>query len=117
MIPECPSVKRIIQIINNLIVQKRTITSCTFQRRFHYKSNQQQTTPLTEQWKPTKEQQAGVISRVNEFFTDELNDLQEELHCPDEFIYNFLEEIRNRWSPESCHTKARQNKQQNPDVY
>ena len=72
---------------------------------------------MTDKWKPTEDQQAGVISRVNEFFTDELNELQEALDCPDEFIYDFLEEIRNRWSPDSCHSKARQNKRDNPDAY
>ncbi|WP_320664631.1 hypothetical protein [Prochlorococcus sp. MIT 1223] len=72
---------------------------------------------MTDKWKPTQDQQAGVISGVNEFITDELNELQEALDCPDEFIYDFLEEIRNRWSPDSCHSKARQHKRDNPDAY
>ncbi len=70
-----------------------------------------------KKWKPTQDQQLGVISRVNEFFTDELHELQEELDCPDEFIYDFLEEIKNRWSPESCHTKMRQRQKENPNLY
>ena len=72
---------------------------------------------MTDKWKPTQDQQAGVISGVNEFITDELNELQEALDCPDEFIYDFLEEIKSRWSPESCHSKARQHKKENPDAY
>ena len=72
---------------------------------------------MTKKWKPTKDQQVGVISRVNEFFTDELNELQEKLNCPDEFIYDLLEEIQSRWSSESCHSKARQNKRDSPDAY
>ena len=71
---------------------------------------------MTKKWTPTEDQQAGVISRVNEFFTDELNELQEELNCTDEFIYDLLEEIQSRWSSESCHSKARQNKRDNPEA-
>ena len=56
-----------------------------------------------DKWKPTEEQQLGPITRTFDFFTDELNDLQEELNCPDDFIYNFLEVVRNQWSPDSCH--------------
>ena len=72
---------------------------------------------MSDKWKPTQDQQAGVISGVNEFITDELNELQEALDCPDEFIYDFLEEIKSHWSPESCHSKARQHKKDNPDAY
>ena len=72
---------------------------------------------MPDKWKPTQEQQTGVISSVNEFISDELNELQEELDCPDEFIYDFLEEIKSRWAPESCHSKARQNKRDHPDAY
>tara|TARA_B100001029_G_C14998363_1_gene416454 strand:- start:120 stop:335 length:216 start_codon:yes stop_codon:yes gene_type:complete len=68
-------------------------------------------------WKPSQEQQSGSISRTFDFFIDELTELQEELDCPDGFIYDFLEVIRNRWSSDSCHSKARQNKIDNPDLY
>ena len=72
---------------------------------------------MSEQWKPTEEQNTGPISRVSEFFIDELNELQEELECPDEFIYDFMGAIRNRWSPDSCHSQARKLKRENPDAY
>ena len=68
-------------------------------------------------WNPSKEQQSGSISRTFDFFIDELTELQEELDCPDDFIYDFLEVIRNRWSVDSCHSKARQNKRNNPNEY
>ena len=68
-------------------------------------------------WKPSHEQQSGSISRTFNFFVDELTELQEELDCPDEFIYDFLEVIRNRWSSDSCHSKARQHKIDNPNLY
>ena len=72
---------------------------------------------MSEQWKPTEEQNTGPISRVSEFFIDELNELQEELNCPDDFIYDFIGAIRNRWSPDSCHSQARNFKRENPDKY
>ncbi len=70
-----------------------------------------------KKWNPSKEQQSGSISRTFDFFIDELTELQEDLDCPDVFIYDFLGLIRNRWSPESCHSKARQHKRDNPSVY
>ena len=68
-------------------------------------------------WKPSHEQKSGSISRTFDFFVDELTELQEELDCPDEFIYNFLEVLRNRWSSDSCHSKVRQHKRDNPSSY
>ena len=50
---------------------------------------------MIEKWKPTEEQNTGPISRVYELFIDELNELQEELDCSDNFIYEFMEAIRN----------------------
>ena len=44
---------------------------------------------MSEKWMSTHEHNIGPISRVSEFFIDELNELQEELDCPDEFIYDF----------------------------
>ena len=70
---------------------------------------------MNEKWKPTEEQKTGPISRVSEFFIDELNELQQELDCPDEFIYALMEAIRNCWSPDSCHAQARKLKRENPD--
>ncbi len=71
---------------------------------------------MNKEWKPTNDQNTGPISRVSEFFIDELNELQEELNCPDEFIYAFLEAIRNRWSPDSCHAQARKLKRNATDL-
>ncbi len=70
---------------------------------------------MNEQWKPTNEQNTGPISRVSEFFIDELNELQDELNCPDEFIYDLIEAIKNRWSSENCHAQARKIKRENPN--
>ncbi len=75
----------------------------------------QEVIQMTAKWKSTEEQNTGPISRVTEFFIDELNELQEELDCPDEFIYDLMEAIRNRWSPDSCHAHARKLKRENSD--
>ena len=68
-------------------------------------------------WKPSQQQQSGSISRTFDFFIDELTELQEELECSDEFIYDFIDVIRNRWSANSCHSLARQHKRDNPKSY
>lgn len=68
-------------------------------------------------WKPSQDQQSGSITRTFDFLIDELTILQDELDCPDEFIYSFLEVIRNRWSSKSCHSKSRQHKRDNPNLY
>tara|TARA_B100000965_G_scaffold206754_1_gene172645 strand:+ start:3935 stop:4150 length:216 start_codon:yes stop_codon:yes gene_type:complete len=70
-----------------------------------------------DKWNPSPEQKAGLISRTFDFFIDELTELQEELDCPDEFIYDFVEVIRNRWSIDSCHSKVRKHKKDNPSSY
>ena len=57
---------------------------------------------MSEKWKLTEEQNTGRISSITEFFIDELNELQEALDCSDEFIYDFMDVIRNGWSPDSC---------------
>tara|TARA_B100001250_G_C19282735_1_gene564002 strand:+ start:228 stop:443 length:216 start_codon:yes stop_codon:yes gene_type:complete len=70
-----------------------------------------------DEWEPTEDQQSRQIARTFDFFIDELNELQEELACPDEFIYDFLKVIQTRWTSENCHAKARQHKKDNPDSY
>ena len=70
-----------------------------------------------DKWIPSQKQKSGLISRTFEFFIDELAELQDELDCPDEFIRDFLEVVKNHWSPDSCHSKARQHKRDNPMSY
>ena len=68
-------------------------------------------------WMPSQKQQLGLINRTFELLNDELTELQKELNCTDEFICDFLEVVKNRWSPDSCHSKARQHKRDNPSSY
>ena len=70
---------------------------------------------MSEKWKPTEEQNIGPIYRVSEFFIDELIELQNELDCPDEFIYNFMEAIKSHWSTPNCHAQMRKLKRNNPN--
>ena len=66
-----------------------------------------------ETWKPTNEQNIGIISSVYEFIKGELFELQEETECPDSFIYDFIGRIQNEWHPESCQSLARNHKKKN----
>ena len=61
-------------------------------------------------WEPTYEQNIGIISSVYEFIKGKLSVLQEETECPDTFIYDFIGRIQHEWSPESCHSLARNHK-------
>ena len=63
-----------------------------------------------EIWKPTNEQNIGIISSVYEFIKGELSELQEITDCPDSFIYNFIGRIQHEWDPESCQSLARNHK-------
>ena len=68
-------------------------------------------------WIPSQAQKSDLISRKFEYFNDKLTELQKDLDCPDEFICEFLDIVKNSWSPDSCHSKARQHKRDNPSFY
>ena len=68
-------------------------------------------------WNPSETQQSGSINTTFEFLNKVLTELQEELDCPDEFICDFLDVVKNQWSSDSCHSKARRHKRDNPSFY
>tara|TARA_Y100001968_G_scaffold299253_1_gene309737 strand:+ start:93 stop:308 length:216 start_codon:yes stop_codon:yes gene_type:complete len=70
-----------------------------------------------DKWIPSRNQKSGLLSRTLEFFIAELDELQDELDCPYEFICDFLVVIKSLWSPDSCHSKARLHKRDNPSSY
>ena len=70
-----------------------------------------------DKWRPSQKQQKGLISRSFEFFNDELAEMQNKLDCPDEFICDFLDIVKNCWLPDSCYSKGRQHKRDNPTFY
>tara|TARA_Y100001968_G_scaffold301619_1_gene314032 strand:- start:27 stop:242 length:216 start_codon:yes stop_codon:yes gene_type:complete len=68
-------------------------------------------------WIPYRNQKSGLLNRTLELFIAEFAELQDELDCPDEFICDFLKVIKSLWSPDSCHSKARLHKSDNPSSY
>ena len=58
-------------------------------------------------WIPSQEDNKGSISESYFSITKELEDLQDKLNCPDNFIYDFLEAIKKEWDPKSCKMKAK----------
>ena len=66
---------------------------------------------------PSQKQKLVLISDIFGVFIDKLAKFQDEFDCPDEFICDFLDVVKNRWSPDGCHSKARQHKRDNPSSY
>ena len=61
----------------------------------------------TSNWVPTEEDNLGSISESYSFISKELENLQNKLNCPDNFIYDFIGAIQKEWDPESCKIKAK----------
>ena len=66
-----------------------------------------------KKWAPSQEENLGVITSVYESIKRELSKLQKETKCPDSFIYEFIENIKNEWHPESCISIVRKKKRKN----
>tara|TARA_B100000212_G_scaffold298092_1_gene242123 strand:+ start:207 stop:428 length:222 start_codon:yes stop_codon:yes gene_type:complete len=58
-------------------------------------------------WVPSEEDNLGAISESYYSITRELENLQDKIDCPDNFIYEFLGAIKNEWNPKSCKIKAK----------
>ena len=54
-----------------------------------------------------------IVSDSYYLIKNQLNKLQEETICPDEFIYEFIGIIQKEWHSESCHSKVRKLKRRN----
>ncbi|WP_320667006.1 hypothetical protein [Prochlorococcus sp. MIT 1307] len=65
---------------------------------------------MPSDWNPSEHQKEGPISRSYELVHEEIERLQNELNCPDEFIYDFLEAIRDHYSPTSSFARIRHKK-------
>ena len=68
---------------------------------------------MAKDWTPSDDQKDGLITRAYQLVHEEMEQLQNQLNCPDEFIYDFLEEIRDHYSPTSCFARIRKNKNHN----
>ena len=64
-------------------------------------------------WVPSEKDNLGAISESYYSITKELENLQNKLNCPDNFIYDFLGAIQKEWSPLSCKMKAKSFKNKN----
>jgi len=64
-------------------------------------------------WLASEEDNLGPISESYSLITKELENLQDKLNCPDNFIYDFLGAIQKEWSPLSCKMKAKSFKNKN----
>ena len=58
-------------------------------------------------WVPSEENNMGAIYESYESITKVLENLQDKIDCPDNFIYEFIGAIQKEWHPESCKIKAK----------
>ena len=68
---------------------------------------------INSNWVPSEKDNIGAITESYNSIIKELDNLQEEINCPDNFIYNFLGAIQKEWNPESCKIKAKSFKNKN----
>ena len=66
-----------------------------------------------KKWAPSQEENLGAITRIYESIKEALSELQEEIGCPDSFIYDFIGNIQKEWHPESCQSIVRNKKSKN----
>ena len=62
---------------------------------------------MTKQnWQPTNYQKDRLISYTKKYIRQKLEELQKELKCPNEFIYDFIKDIQQDWDPDSYKLKS-----------
>ena len=59
------------------------------------------------EWVPSEQDNLGPISQSYSSISKELENLQDKVNCPDNFIYDFLGAIQKDWDLESCKIKAK----------
>ena len=57
-------------------------------------------------WEPSRYQNDRLISSTQRYIKQKINDLQKELKCPNEFIFDFLKDIQQDWDPDSHKLKS-----------
>ena len=57
-------------------------------------------------WEPTNYQKERLICSTKKYIKQKLDDLHKELGCPNEFIYDFINDIQKDWDPDSFKLKA-----------
>ncbi|MDC3119068.1 hypothetical protein OA503_05350 [Prochlorococcus sp. AH-716-K03] len=61
----------------------------------------------SQKWHATNYQKERHISNTQKYIKQKLDELQKEIECPNEFIYDFIEDIQKNWDPDSFKLKAR----------
>ena len=59
-----------------------------------------------QKWQPTNYQKDRLISETKKYIEQKLNNLQKEIGCPNEFIFDFIKDIQKEWDPDSYKSKA-----------
>ena len=59
-----------------------------------------------QDWQATSYQKDRHISNKKKYIKQMLDELQKELACPNEFIFDFIKDIQQNWDPESYKIKA-----------
>ena len=67
-------------------------------------------------WQPTNYQKERLITNTKKYIKQKLDQLQRELQCPNEFIYDFIKDIQQEWNPDSCKLKAEKLQESNLNV-
>ena len=61
---------------------------------------------INHNWQATNYQKDRHISSNKKYIKQKLDELQKELECPNEFIYDFIKDIQQDWDPDSFKLKA-----------
>ena len=59
-----------------------------------------------QNWQATNYQKDSLITNTKKYIKQKLDELQKELECPNEFIYDFIKDIQQDWDPDSFKLKA-----------
>ena len=59
-----------------------------------------------QNWQATNYQKDRLIANTKKYIKQKLDELQRELKCPNDFIYDFTKDIQKDWDPDSCKLKA-----------
>ena len=58
-------------------------------------------------WVPSEKDNHEIISKTYYLIKLDLEKLQNQIQCPDKFIYEFLGQIQKEWHHESCQSIVR----------
>ena len=61
---------------------------------------------ISQKWQATNYQKERHISNTQKYIKQKLDELQKELECPNEFIFDFIEDIQRNWDPDSSKLKS-----------